>query len=116
MSYTSSIRKINRKINRVVKGKPHIVFKNSGTSGAVSWDDVGNKPAPVTNLSGTNTGDQNLSGYALTSHDHTGVYQPIATGTPDGTKYLRDDNTWQAVAGGSGLSQQQVEAIAFLGV
>lgn len=31
----------------------------------------------------------------------------IPTGTPDGTKYLRDDNTWQPVAGGSGLSQQQ---------
>ncbi len=35
----------------------------------------------------------------------------IPTGTPDGTKYLRDDNTWQAVSGGSGLTQQQVEGI-----
>lgn len=25
----------------------------------------------------------------------------LATGTPDGTKFLRDDRTWQAVAGGS---------------
>ena len=33
------------------------------------------------------------------------------TGTPDGTKYLRDDFTWQAVAGGSGLTQQQVEGL-----
>ena len=33
------------------------------------------------------------------------------TGTPDGTKFLRDDNTWQAVSGGSGLTQQQVEGI-----
>jgi len=32
------------------------------------------------------------------------------TGTPDGTKYLRDDNTWQPVSG-SGLSQQQVEGL-----
>ena len=29
-------------------------------------------------------------------------------GTPDGTKYLRDDNTWQPVSGGSGLAQYQV--------
>lgn len=29
------------------------------------------------------------------------VYQPLATGTPDGTKFLRDDNTWQSVAAGS---------------
>lgn len=33
------------------------------------------------------------------------------TGTPDGTKYLRDDNTWQPVTGGSGLTQQQVEGL-----
>lgn len=33
----------------------------------------------LTNLSGTNTGDQDLSGYSLTSHNHTGVYQPLAT-------------------------------------
>ena len=32
------------------------------------------------------------------------------TGTPDGTKYLRDDNTWQPVSG-SGLTQQQIEGI-----
>jgi hypothetical protein len=31
------------------------------------------------NLSGTNTGDQDLSGYALTSHNHDGVYQPAGT-------------------------------------
>jgi hypothetical protein len=29
------------------------------------------------------------------------VYQPIATGTPTGTKFLRDDNSWQAVPGGT---------------
>jgi hypothetical protein len=28
-------------------------------------------------LSGTNTGDQDLSGYSLTSHNHSGVYQPL---------------------------------------
>jgi len=33
------------------------------------------------------------------------------TGTPDETKYLRDDWTWQAVPGGSGLTQQQVEGL-----
>lgn len=32
------------------------------------------------------------------------------TGTPDGTKYLRDDNTWQPVSG-SGLTQYQVRRI-----
>lgn len=35
---------------------------------------------------------------------------PSPTGTPDGTKYLRDDNSWQPVSGGSGLTQPQVMA------
>jgi len=34
----------------------------------------------------------------------------LATGTPDGTKYFRDDQTWQAVSGGSGLTHAQVLA------
>jgi hypothetical protein len=33
------------------------------------------------------------------------------TGTPDGTKYLRDDFSWATVAGGSGLTQEQVEGL-----
>jgi hypothetical protein len=32
------------------------------------------------------------------------------TGTPDGTKYLRDDFSWAIVTGGSGLTQPQVMA------
>jgi hypothetical protein len=32
------------------------------------------------------------------------------TGTPDGTKYLRDDNTWQPLPA-SGLTQEQVEGL-----
>lgn len=29
-------------------------------------------------VSGTNTGDQDLSGYSLTTHDHAGVYAPVS--------------------------------------
>jgi hypothetical protein len=31
-------------------------------------------------VSGTNTGDQDLSGYSPTSHNHTGTYEPLLTG------------------------------------
>lgn len=37
------------------------------------------------------------------------------TGTPDGSKYLRDDFSWQAVSGGSGLTQPQVMARISIG-
>lgn len=37
------------------------------------------------------------------------------TGTPDGTKYLRDDFSWQAVSGGSGLTHGEVMSRVSLG-
>jgi hypothetical protein len=41
----------------------------------------------IQNTSGTNTGDQDLSGYSLTSHNHTGIYAP-ALGLDD--NYVTD--------------------------
>jgi hypothetical protein len=41
----------------------------------ISFDAVSS--ARLANTSGTNTGDQDLSGYSLTSHNHTGVYAPV---------------------------------------
>ena len=37
------------------------------------------------------------------------------TGTPDGSKYLRNDFSWQTVTGGSGLTQPQVMARVSIG-
>jgi hypothetical protein len=42
-----------------------------------------------------------LDGKAATSHTH-GVTDLTATGTKNGTKFLRDDNTWQVPSGGGG--------------
>lgn len=54
----------------------------------------------ITTLSGSNTGDQDLSGYSPTTHNHTGVYEPVIavkntgfnlnTGTTTGTLALGD--------------------------
>lgn len=38
-------------------------------------------------VSGTNTGDQDLSGYSLTTHNHTGVYAPAANGVTNGDSH-----------------------------
>jgi hypothetical protein len=38
------------------------------------------------------------------------------TGTPDGTKYLRDDFSWQTVTGGSGLTHGEVMGRISLGI
>lgn len=47
--------------------KPRWTAWNPAPLTEVSWDDVTDKPAPIDALSGTNTGDQDLSGYATTS-------------------------------------------------
>jgi hypothetical protein len=53
----------------------------------------------ASNLSGTNTGDQNLSGYSLTSHNHAGVYEPVITKntgflTSNGSSWIWDATTY----------------------
>ena len=47
------------------------------------------------------------SGYASLDAGTLVPVAQLATGTPDGTKYLRDDRTWQTVSGGSGLTHAQ---------
>lgn len=59
-------------------------------------------------------GDITVSGGGTTWTIDNGVVtaaKTSITGTPDGTKYLRDDFTWQPVTGGSGVQQYQVRRI-----
>jgi len=44
----------------------------AGTAAAVAWSGITGIPAPVTSLSGTNTGDQDLSGYVLNTRTVNG--------------------------------------------
>lgn len=62
------------------------VTSDTGTDAAIPLADVTNagllSPAQVAKLaatSGTNTGDQDLSGYATTGHTHTGTYDLAGT-------------------------------------
>jgi hypothetical protein len=47
-------------------------------------------------------GESNPHPGYLTEAEGDAAYNPLATGTPDGSKFLRDDNTWQAIPGGPG--------------
>lgn len=51
----------------------HTLLSNIGTNTHAQIDTALSRLA---NTSGTNTGDQDLSGYALTTHTHTGIYEP----------------------------------------
>lgn len=69
-------------------------------------------------LSDGDYGDITVSGTGTVMTIDNGVVtaaKTSITGTPDGTKYLRDDFTWQAVSGGSGLTQPQVMARISMG-
>lgn len=39
----------------------------------------------------------------------------VPTGTPDGTKFLRDDNSWQTPAGGPGGDSSILRTFALMG-
>jgi hypothetical protein len=59
-----------------------------GSGGASAWDDITDKPAAVTALTGTNTGDQDISG-KLDSTTAASTYAPISTTvTLSGTQTL----------------------------
>jgi len=62
----------------------------------------------LSNTSGINTGDQDLSSFATTIYVNSqgflktvGISNLTATGTPSATTYLRGDNTWATVTSGS---------------
>lgn len=66
-----------------VNGETGVVvldYADVGAAPALGTDDnyvTDAEKTKLANLSGTNTGDQDLSGYSLTSHLHTGVYAPV---------------------------------------
>lgn len=53
----------------------HTLLSNIGTNTHAQID---SDLSRLVNTSGTNTGDQDLSGYSTTSHNHTGVYSDVS--------------------------------------
>ncbi len=76
------------------------LWNRIAVSGQILWTQV-IKPTVVKNtfLAGPTTGaDAQATFRAIVAAD-------LGTGTPDGTKFLRDDLSWQVPAGGGGGSK-----------
>lgn len=96
----------------------------SPTAHASSHSSGGTDAITHNNLAGLATGDPHTqyqirternaaNGYAGLGASSTVAPANLATGTRDGTKYLRDDGTWQAVSGGTGfVSPSLIEGLA----
>jgi hypothetical protein len=69
-----------------------------GSGGASAWDDITGKPAAVTALTGTNTGDQDISG-KLDSATAASTYAPISTTvTTSGAQPVNGTKTFGSLA------------------
>ena len=96
----------------------------AGTASAVAWGGITGIPAPVSALSGTNTGDQDLSGYVLNtrtvnghalSADVTVTKSDVSLGNVDNVQqlpmsYLDTDNTLAANSDVKVASQKAIKA------
>jgi len=82
-----------------------------GTSNFLRAD--GTWATPAGGVSDGDKGDITVTASGSTWTIDNGVVtaaKTSITGTPDGSKYLRDDFSWQPVSGGSGLTSPQVLA------
>ena len=70
-----------------------------GTAGAVDWPQSGNHTNFVYDEDGTGNSITNLANANIKLGAGIAISKLAITETPDGSKFLRDDGSWQAIAG-----------------
>lgn len=88
---------LSSRVAAILKGgaSGEMLVKNGSADFAWAW---------VTAPTGTNTGDQDLSGYSLTSHNHTGTYDPAGTASSAVAAHAGTGGTAHANAVASGAA------------
>ena len=88
---------LSSRVAAILKGgaSGEMLVKNGSADFAWAW---------VTAPTGTNTGDQDLSGYSLTSHNHTGTYDPSGTASSAVAAHAGTGGTAHANAVASGAA------------
>lgn len=130
----STLNRFNENLD-TVNGQLTLRYSNSSTGTGyditaplpeqVDWSRISNKPEPITALSGTNTGDQDLSGYAekITNYSHsihaneslfpeTGSANLIYKSLDTGFLYRWNGSTYYAVGITTPIGTEYYKALA----
>ena len=81
------------------------------TAGAVNWSLGGNHTNFVYDEDGTGNAITNLANASIKAAAAIAISKLAITGTPDGTKFLRDDDTWVVPSGSGDMVLASIQTV-----